>query len=697
MRRSALRVAAVIAGTALVPLVPPTAWAHEERTVSPPAGSGSVPEYRTEGPTLLVCKTDAVDFTARIATFEPDLLAANQALWEQCQANGFRDLQEAVNNVTQPGTIIKILPGVYLEEPSLAEPSEECAALAAAPATSYQALSYEQHEQCPNNQNLVAILGIENLQIEGTGASPEDVVIDAQFRKPVAIRADRSHGLYLRNVTVQHTTLDAIYVLETDGFVIDRVVGRYNDQYGLRTVASDHGVITDCEAYGNGFAGISAAALTDAVGATGHDAERYTIEIRNCHSHDNLIGYTGTAGNFVWAHDNRFVDNSVGIAADSVAPGPSGGPQHHGLFERNVIANNNKNYYAFVRDGTCARPSAERGYDTGVVCPAIGVPPGTGVINAGGNDNTWRDNFVYGHTYAGFVLSWLPGFLRGDTGLSAQFDTSHHNRYYGNRLGVNENGEPAPNRMDFWWDGQGVGSCWQAPGGETKSEPLVFPRCGPHGLLAGYGTARYIAEPAKAVKLYVCSGYDLASARLPSGCDWFGATGLARIEVRLAAAEALLLGAVLLAVWWRVLRRSGAGFVGLLMALSGLVVGVLGTLHEASLLTPIGLGLAGVGWILIGIKLSQKRRPGLGFLTVAIGVFAAAGAIDSWAYMLPFVPVPPSLWRITLEGFWVLAAAVAALRSRRRRRRAAAAASKPKPTGDALESFTARLTAGGSW
>jgi hypothetical protein len=64
--------------------------------------------------------------------------------------------------------------------------------------------------------------------------------------------------------------------------------------------------------------------------------------------------------------------------------------------------------------------------------------------------------------------------------------------------------------------------------------------------------------------------------------------------------------------------------------------------------------------------------------------------------MLPFVPVPPSLWRITLEGFWVLAAAIAALRSRRRRRRAAAAASKPKPTGDALESFTARLAAG-SW
>ena len=696
MRRRALRLTAIIAGTALIPLLSPAAWAHEEREVAPPDGSGTVPEYRTEGPTLLVCKTDLADFTERIAGFEPELLAANQSLWEQCQASGFRDLQEAVNNVTQPGTIIKILPGVYLEEPSLAEPSEECAGLTAPTADAgYQLLSYEQQEQCPNNQNLVAITGVENLQIEGTGASPNDVIIDAQFRKPVAIRADRAHGIYLRNFTAQHTTLNAVYVLETDGFVIDTVVGRWNDEHGLRAVASDHGLFTDCEAYGNGFSGISAAALTGPMVATGREVERYAIEIRNCHSHDNLLGYTGTAGNFVWIHENRFVDNSVGVAADSAARGQTDRPQHHALFERNVIASNNQNYYSFVRDGTCARPSPDRGYDTGVVCPAVGVPPGTGVINAGGNDNTWRDNWVYGNTYAGFVLSWVPAFLRGDTGLWAQFDTSHYNRYYGNRLGVDENGNAAPNGMDFWWDGQGVGSCWQTPT-DAGSEPLAFPRCGAHGLPAGYGTARYIAEPAKVAKLYVCSRYDLASATLPSGCDWFGATGFSRIEVQLAAAEALLLAAVLIAVWWRVLRRSGAGFVGLLMALAGLVVGVFGTLQEASLLTPIGLSLAGVGWLLLGVKLSQKRRPGLGFLTVAIGVFAAAGAIDSWLYMLPFVPVPPSVWRITLEGFWVLAAAMAALRSRRRRRRAAAAATKPKPTGDALESFTARLAAG-SW
>jgi hypothetical protein len=92
MRRSALL--AVVAGGALAALAASVAWAHEDREVVPPAGTGSVPQYRTEGPTLLVCQTDADDFARRIAEFEPDLLAANQTLWEQCQAEGFRHLQD---------------------------------------------------------------------------------------------------------------------------------------------------------------------------------------------------------------------------------------------------------------------------------------------------------------------------------------------------------------------------------------------------------------------------------------------------------------------------------------------------------------------------------------------------------------------------------------------------------------------------
>ncbi len=664
------------------------ASAHDERDAHAPDGSGSVPTYRTSGPTLLVCKTDLVDFTKRIATFPPELQAANQALWTQCQTSGYRHLQEAVDNVKQPGMIIKILPGTYLEEPSLAEPTDDCAHLdARRAAAGYQVLSWEQQVGCPHNQNLVAVLDKKDLQIEGTGAKPEDVVIDAQFQRLNAIRADRSSGIYLRNFTAQHTTFNAIYIMEADGFVIDKLVGRWNDEYGFLTFADDHGLYTDCEAYGNGDSGIYPGAASDINAERGYDVDRYAIEIRNCYSHDNLLGYSGTAGDSVWAHDNRFVHNSAGVATDSAFPHHPGLPQNHALFERNVIGDNNQDYYGNVRNGTCTKPSAERGYEQGVVCPSVGVPPGTGVINPGGNYNIWRDNWVYGNSYAGFVTSWVPGFIRDDNRIKAQFDTSHHNRYYGNHLGLAPDGTSAANGMDFWWDGQGVGSCWQDS--SAGSEPRELPSCNADNLPAGFGTARYVAEPTKMLKLYVCSEYDLASSTIPSGCDWFGARGLSRIEVRFALGEALLLGLALIVLWWRLLRGSRVGFLGVGLTVAGLALGVYGVLRETTPLGAIGLSVLGLGWILCGVSMRHRGRPGLGFLTMAIGFFALLGAIDQGLYMLPWIPVPPSVWRLGLELFWIPAAIVAMIRGRML---AAAPVSAPAPaTGDPLERFAARL------
>jgi hypothetical protein len=676
-------VAAAVVAAVVGALAPTPAYAHEERAAVAPDGTGSVPEYRTEGATLLVCKDDRADFESRIAGLTDDLRTINMSLFDECQASGYRHLQEAVNNVNQPGMIIKILPGVYLEEPSLEDPSGDCASLdAPRAALGYQVLSWEQQVACPNNQNLVAILDKRDLQIEGTGAKPEDVIVDAQYRRLNAIRADRASGIYLRNFTAQRTTFNAVYILESDGFVIDSMIGRWNDEYGFLTFADDHGLYTDCEAYGNGDSGIYPGAASDINKDRGHDVDRYAIEIRRCNSHHNLLGYSGTAGDSVWAHDNLFVNNTAGVATDSAFPDHPGLPQNHALFEGNVIGDNNQDYYQYVRDGTCAKPYAERGYENGVVCPAVGVPVGTGVINPGGNYNIWRQNWIYDNRYAGFVTSWVPGLVRNDTDLAAQFDTSHHNRYYGNRLGIAPDGSPAPNGMDFWWDGQGVGSCWQAP--TAGSEPRVLPLCGADDMPAGLGTARYVGEPGKILKMYVCADYDLASQRIPSDCDWFGASGFGRIEVRWALGEAVLLGLVLLVLWWRLLSGSKLAFLGLALALGGLVTGVYGTLRETSMLTALGLALLGLGWTCCGIALRRRGRPGFGFLTIALGVFALLGAVDRGLVMLPWIPVPPSVWRILLELFWVPGALIAAMRGRM-------LASAPSSEEDILERYAAKL------
>jgi len=667
----------LILPVAALALFPGTALAHDERDVTFPDGSGSVPEYRTGGTQLLVCKTDVADFEARIAGFEPSLQERNRALLSQCGREGYRHLQEAVD-AAAPGTTILVLPGVYREEPSLAPPAGECASIDAPHGGGedhYQVLSFEQQVACPHEQNLVAILGKQDLQIEGTGAAPTDVVIDAQYRKLNAIRADRADGFYLRNLTAQRTTFNSVYVMETDGFAIDTVVARWNDEYGFLVFANDHGRLSNCEGYGNGDAAIYPGSASNLNADAGHSVSRYAVEITGCYGHHNLLGYSGTAGNSVWAHDNVFTDNSAGVAMDSAFPDHPGMPQNHALFERNVIGNNNVDYYRHVRDGTCERPSVQRGYEDGVVCPTVGLPVGTGIVNPGGNYNIFRDNWIYGHEYAGFLTSWVPGFIRGDTGPGAQFDTSHHNRYYDNALGsTRPPGEYRPNRIDFWWDGQGVGSCWQ-DGNHLVTEPRVLPLCGTDELPSGLPVGRFLPEPSKLLKLYVCAEYSLADQAIPGNCDWYGASGLARIEVQAALTEAVLLGLVLFGLWARRLRRAAYGLGSLLTALAGLAVGVFGSAYEGTALAPIGLALFGLGTIGLGWTLRTRWGPGFGWLTVLLGVAGVLGALDRGITMIPYLPVPPSFLRLLIELVWIPWAVVVLVR--RRRTSAAAPAAEP--------------------
>jgi hypothetical protein len=658
------------------------AVAHDEREPRMPDGTGRVPQYRTDGPQLLVCKSDRADFERRIAAFDAGLRATNLALWDRCQQQGYRHLQEAVDAVPGPGARIAVLPGLYREEPSLPAPTGQCAALPARRASlGHQILSYEQQVACPHNQNLVAVLGKRDLQIEGTGAAPTDVVVDAQYEKLNAIRADRADGFYLRNLTAQRTTFNAVYILETDGFVIDRAVGRWNDEYGFLTFADDHGKYTDCEAYGNGDSGVYPGAASNINARRGHDVPRYAIEISTCYSHHNALGYSGTAGDSVWAHDNRFTDNGAGVATDSAFPNHPGMPQNHAKFENNDIGHNNSDYYRYVRDGTCARPPAERGYERGVVCPTVGVPPGTGVINPGGNYNVWRRNWVYGHTYAGFILTWVPGFVRNDNRWAAQFDTSHHNRFTGNRMGVSPNGNARPNRVDVWWDGQGHANCWQDV---PVAEPVAPPRCDGDGGPAGPGTARVIAEPGKVLKLYECNAFNLQRAEIPDNCDWFGARGLARVEVQAATVEAVLLTVVAALLWWRRGRTGSGGsrgrvtgVVALAVFAAGAVVGVFGSAAEGTPLTGVGLMLLGAGWISLGIRLRAAGAPGLGWYTAVLGVIAVGNGVDRWLWMVPWIPVPPSLLRIVLEVGWIPWALALAVRGRHPARTAPAAALAP--------------------
>ncbi|MFF6778256.1 right-handed parallel beta-helix repeat-containing protein [Streptomyces sp. NPDC012637] len=659
-RRFVLALSAVLAALATALVTAPAAQAHEERPVTFPDGSGSVPTLRTGEPDLLVCKNDPADFRRRTAAFPAGLKARNLTLFDRCRRQGYRHLQQAVDAVDRPGMTIAILPGLYEEEPSQPAPTGACATLKAPKSSfGYQILSYEQQKQCPHNQNLVAILGKKNLQIEGTGASRLDVVIDARYTKLNAIRADGSDGVYFRNFTAQRTTFNSLYVLAADGFVIDDVLTRWNDEYGFLTFASDHGLYKNCESYGNGDSGIYPGSASDINDGRGYDVPRYSIEITGCRSHHNMVGYSGTAGDSVWVHDNELDHNMGGASMDSAFPGHPGLPQNHARFERNLIHDNNQNYYPYVADGTCAKPPAERGYEQGVVCPQISMPPGTGIITAGGNWNLYENNWIYGHQRAAFFLSAVPAFIRGESAWGKQTDTSHHNRYAANHLGVDRAGNIRPNRTDVWWDGQGSGNCWQP--GTGAGTPYALPGCGPRRGDVSGDTRRLVGEPVKLAQLLVCADYNVQARRLPAGCDWYGARGIQRVETQLTLGTAAVLALVGTILWWRRLRGSRLAGAATLLGLLGLALDVTASTLALTptVLPALALLLTGLWWTALGIALRPHRRF-FAWTTITLGALTLLDAFDKAVLMIPWIPLSPAWIRGLLAVVWVLWAVIAA-------------------------------------
>lgn len=540
MMRSFPRMLLVMALTLGVALVPGSAGAHTERDAFFPDGSGEVPTYRTfgDGPTVVACAPDSRERIKEIS--DPRLRAFNQRLLGQCDA---RYINDALAKVTEAGTNLYLLPGTYDEKPYRDDP--ECAGEnGGGEESGAPILSYQEQLMCPHAQNLIPIFGdmrpgdderkcdgpLCDLQIEGTGASPEDVLItggfdeEGQWAKLNGIRGDRADGLYLKNFTIELFEFNAVYILETDGFVIDEVVGRYNDEYAFLTFAVDHGLYKDCEGYGNGDSAIYPGSASDVNSENEQTGplDRYAIEIKNCNAHHNALGYSGTAGNSVYAHDNTFHHNGTGIATDSVFPNHPGLPQNHAWFTDNDIYANNVNYYEYVQDGTCDKPPAERGYEDGVVCPVIPAPVGTGMLIAGGNYNYLEGNRVYDNWRNGFMLFGVPAALREEMDPSKQFDTSNFNHFVNNLMGLSADGEALPNGLDFWWDDQGEGNCWQdnvAAEGAEVTDNSLYPGGAPD--CDSGGSAGIPLNLVKQGPLVPCATYDREDNKDPLGCDWF--------------------------------------------------------------------------------------------------------------------------------------------------------------------------------
>ncbi len=573
-------------------------------TAVTPAAGGKVPTAKTlgsaldpsrPGRTLVVCRTNSMllaqksvesarkdGYRLRPTTpnhrLSPDqadrLIKLNQQFRHRCAYHSIQKAVFAAHN----NDFVVVMPGVYSEPDSRAKPTYDPKCHQYLTDTDFGGggpvgLSYRYQWHCPNDQALVNVLGRRpapgappppqadrhgipdlgrcvrcNLQIQGSGAKPEDVVIDSGrasagnggpsgvgSKKDVALKVDRADGFVLKNMTMRHAKEHDLYVLETDGYLLDRVKFFYAGEYGQLTFADDHGVTKNCESVGNGDSAVYPGGAPDTGDDTAPNApdprdtsfypqHRLNQTITHCDLHHNNLGYSGTMGNATHVVHNNFYGNTTGIATDSFfAGGHPGFPQNSSVFAKNKIYSNNFNDYHYPADYP----------DDKKVESTVGVPLGTGILIAGGNDDIVSGNRVYDNWRRGTMLLAVPDALSCPPGTQTctsqnPASTSYDNQYHDNKMGLGPNGNVKLNGVDFWWDEfpNNTGNCWFhniGPDGTNASwtgDPQRFPQHGqsvPHFLPEDCGTSVGSGNPQKEAMLAYCANASIGD----TSCEWY--------------------------------------------------------------------------------------------------------------------------------------------------------------------------------
>ena len=516
------------------------------------------------------------------------LLRINKALAKQCE---YHAVQPAVTDSGNNDRVV-IMPGTYREPKSRQAPLNDprCADMTQADSSGALTPSYKYQVKCPNDQNLIYVQGRAlggaapepplpdrhgipdegpcvrcNLQIEGSGIRPEDVIMDGgkqydskapdaepgAVAKHVIMRADRADGFVGRNFLLRGSLEFGFYTEETDGILLDRVKFFWAKDYGHLSFTTDHNVIQNCEGLGAGDAAVYPGASPE-TGLQARldfypDAPRINTVVRRCDLHGNVLAYSGSMGNAVRITENEIYGNTAGLSTDTVsAAGHPGYPADGVEIDHNNIYSNNLNLYG-VPD-----PQVE---------PIVGVlPVGVGIFWAGHNDGLVHDNYIFDNWRYGAQLLAIPDAVLAivdnhtpegtvnpgiSCGTAPSVTTSCNNRFFDNKLGVappgfvapkevhdygnavGSGGPVLPNGVDFWWD-EFVGNtdnCWfdnTGPDGGAGSVTGPGPGA-PPDLLPGKGICGGFVgagDAAKELNLLTCftarSTPDFRDA-----CDWF--------------------------------------------------------------------------------------------------------------------------------------------------------------------------------
>ena len=222
-------------------------------------GPGEPPDFREDGPYLLVCVDDAEQFADRNNEVGYNQRTVNELLYAECvEGDGHSSLAEAVAEA-EPGTRIRILPGKYTVDETIE-------------------------------------VSTDDLQIEGLGEGPGEVVLTGD--SGAVLSAEGVTGLYLKGFTVEGA--DAGVALEdVRGAVVEQVrsIGHARDGFAVTDSAAVE--FTACSAAGNRGSGLAL------------DSARAAVV--ECEAEGNLAGITASGDGEVEIVDNRLHGNATGL------------------------------------------------------------------------------------------------------------------------------------------------------------------------------------------------------------------------------------------------------------------------------------------------------------------------------------------------------------------------------------------------
>jgi len=483
----------------------------------------------------------------------------NRSLAEDCE---YRHIQEAILDSGNNDRVV-VMPGLYREPQSRRQPKNDpaCADLVQDNGSGGMAPSYRYQVTCPNDQNLIYVQGRAvpdvpppvpplaeregipdlgecvrcNLQLEGSGVKPSDVVMDAGrkykrqspgakpglakgcgfepecgYAKDVVLRIDRADGFVGRNFLTKSSLEHGVYIEEVDGYLLDRIKMYWSAEYGNLTFTSDHGLYTNCDSYGAGDAAIYPGASPESGAGVEDtsfypDAPRINTTVKKCDMRSSALAYSGSQGNAVRITKSDIYANTSGIVTDSIsAGGHPGYPPDSNVIENNNIYSNNLDSYG----------------ENAPFVNTVGLPIGVGTFWPGVNQSVVRDNHIFDNWRRGTMLVSIPsGTERGEVEdpstagacptsnpsgpFGFEYPTSCQNEYTDNVMGspppgfepssaVGKFGNPSSlddpgfnNGVDFWWDEAPTeGNCWHdnvGPAGDRASltgDPPIGPSPG---------------------------------------------------------------------------------------------------------------------------------------------------------------------------------------------------------------------------